>query len=444
MSMKKIIICILSFLLLCNPLLKAVDCSDGSLSETLSYYWNNVKNDPIPYLFVGGLAAIATYLLYKEYKDYQSGLLSLSYESDESEFENSLSLQDTIMVGNSRCIGGEREFNNVTIKQLKVARQTDGASCGYHARKNADFIAHCLSENEATLGELVTNRTRAEILFGKNGTWRKPVIEERKKTVLKNYINNRLKRLIKKPTKDDGSIYKLEKIENVYKTCIDDLAQNCAIALVNKSELSITIKPDNFYDLITTCMKNKMENLGPTWRDDYFVSSHIEEVTQEQLKNYALSTETISSFIQPLEKPLTITLDNIKAALVEYNRNNGNEIDLQGDWLNNGEIESLGSEAEEKRDHLRVIENVNEFDPKKFKDKSMQEGYIHRFILGTMKRYGNVGSRGHWISCVLYNNGGKREYIIADSLMSNQLNSDLIEKFICKIERSNNVTEETD
>lgn len=69
-----------------------------------------------------------------------------------------------------------------------------------------------------------------------------------------------------------------------------------------------------------------------------------------------------------------------------------------------------------------------------------KKSYMHVFIIGTMSHrsyateQAHKGTLGHWFTVVLHQTaGGKREYIIADSLNIYRLQDELVRKLIAKI-----------
>jgi hypothetical protein len=436
--MKKIILSLLILSLIYSPL-SAFDWSYHSFATLISNYWSGVKEDPTKAAAYVCLAGVATFCGYAIYKHYQEG-----------------SLHGTITLGDLEYTGKELKLNdNVTIKQLKVVHQGyissyGSASCGYYALKNANYIGYFLAGN----GKLsaITDLENVDRLFGPDGLWRNIIKRDRCQRVLKNYIYNDLKNLVKKEVQEDESdtIYKKNKIVDLIKTCLSDVASQYAMQV-----RAMTIENEDIKDRLLDCINKKMGELHEDqWREDYLADADNDSITQEALKEHICKKETIDRFVAQLSTPLVISSQNLEPIFSEYNKRSDNELSSNGNWLNGDEIKKLYDNQQSSRKmSLTVIENIDILDEldnsingeifselstisKKLRDGNSGD-YIHKFILGTMSRYKNSdsGTCGHWFTCVLFKHGSKHDYIVADSLNINRLQCSIVHRLINQLKK---------
>lgn len=442
--MKKIILSLLTLSLIYAPL-SAFEWPYNSLTNSISNYWNGIKKDPakvLPHAFLGGIAALLGYSMYKYYQK--------------------ISLNGTITLGYLQCIGREFQVNdNVTIKQLKVAHQGyidnyGRASCGYHALKNANYITYFL-EGSGKL-DAITDLDKVALLFGPDGSWRNLIKCARRQCVLKNYIYNNLKKLVKKEVEEDESdgIYKQSKIVDLFQTCLRDVASQYAM-----QAQPMTITTEGVQEFLLNALRGKMDKLREDhedqWREDYLTKDYLSNdnndllITQENLKSHVCDEKTINRFIAQLTEPLLISSQDLEPIFSEYNKGRDSELSSNGNWLDGDEIIKLYGQQQESRrkTSLTVIENMEILDEldnsinenissalATAREKLEDDDYIHKFILGTMSRYenSNSGTCGHWFTCVLFKHGSKHDYIIADSLNINRLQSPIVKKLIQQLE----------
>lgn len=126
------------------------------------------------------------------------------------------------------------------------------------------------------------------------------------------------------------------------------------------------------------------------------------------------------------------------------------------DWLQSDEVDYLISHADNvSQDYITVIDDTNllghdEFVTDKVRNKinrcklanKLRSNYIHAFILGTMNgcrayescRKALGSGNGHWITLVVQQQNGKRNYIVADSKNQVRLLGEPFENLIRELE----------
>ena len=90
-------------------------------------------------------------------------------------------------------------------QNIQVVRQS-GSSCGYHAMLNSIISIQGIDENQAN--QLI-NAKFAQA----NGTWRAPMIQNRKKALVKNYIEKLIHKCMLLNTKEEQAVWNTAKAE---------------------------------------------------------------------------------------------------------------------------------------------------------------------------------------------------------------------------------------
>lgn len=395
------------------------------------------------------------------------------------------------------------------LKQLPVTNQftSEGggyASCGYHALKNAIYLIQGLN-NAQTLENIVTTLNNSAIvndLFGQVqrntvGKWRSIIMQQRALVAFKNYIYKKLE--LKPLTSieenicvDVGEKHSLNKnkIREIFATLLNKYAQDAASALIEGKTTSLFITPASIVEFIQNTITDEViKNIYDFINEEPLVDSTnytvivIEpEVLPYVLCEYLKKPETIAAYISiSLIQSFELTLDNSKEVFAAYNHNNSNPVSLDGELLQEEEINTL--KKLEKKDliqflessrkgllhaidcRITIIDDINDLtgahggniDLAIFNQISLKsqrgidkakaalentdiQQYIHAFIIGTAQR--STSTSGHWFVLVLYKHNDMHEYLIMDSASNtNRLYDEKVRKVISLLEKQN-LTEE--
>jgi len=362
--------------------------------------------------------------------------------------------ETNVVVGNSTCPGWQRTEAGVTIKQVRVIDQREGATCGYHALKNAILIANNLAGAQTPdLCAQLNDSTRVQFLFGPSGIWRERIIAHRSENALRFEIRGVLMAHIRKRQaklytnlssmgKEELSAEatKFMRLFETYQNIVNDLARAWAQQIV-RDDTKITLNDQTLSTAIQSAQKFSISGALPA---AYGVA------TREEVIALIKNPQTIGRFfdLESLKNhPLQFSRADIPAAFKAYNadmikkRLPGMESD--GDWLDDGEIEKLINDEEQKgglleglQDSLMVFGDISR-DPMaaiqlaNIQDALTKNGrHVWGFILGTMNLAYPAG-RGHWFTLVLYQHSdGTREFIVADSLNGDQLLSRQVRELV--------------
>lgn len=382
--------------------------------------------------------------------------------------------------------------NNAILKQIWVANQFDekgggGASCGYHALKNAFLFIRSLHGilDAVTLRETVNSFAKIKTLFGplekeEVGTWRAITMQARAELAFKNYIYHRfglkdLKNISEPATvqfKDDAYNLSANKIREIYSSLLGDYSLNAAKNLTqgrterfvfDPSDVTRYIREKAFvkdpYDFLEKKPFESENNIDHERKDVGALS--------ELIFAHLIDVATIHRYIDLAKmEEYTLTLDASKEVFAFYNKGNSNQLNEDGDWLQVEEMQKLHDEVEnqetpkfikENRPGLicniphgsTFIEDINDLtnthggniDPKIFKELNLEDPlkaardalhdetvqqYIHTFFINTADRV--QCPRGHWLALVLYKHNGKQEYYIMDSINNTRLDDPRILK----------------
>lgn len=310
-----------------------------------------------------------------------------------------------------------------SIKQLDVYSQFNrdgggGASCGYHSLLHSMQVVNALGTNQDTsvLNKSLMDSEQIQEYFGEKGSWRKDIIEKRKREEFKKELHEKLVRSL---TKNENT-----KAVELYKSALGFIEDRIIFAL-SQSTNSLDFTDENIQGYISEALL-KLKN-----EDN---ASIIDELRQNKVIDANFNYDTMRTSV--LSKDGVIEPGALWNAILDDQKF---ESDFKGEWLSDGEVEYIWKHH--KKDILK--EDIFSEDVCKFKAIANfgsigREGfdevtpYIKEnikphlgqekqlfgiFALGTMRQTGETeGTRGHWYPLVMHQNReGVRHYYIMDS-----------------------------
>lgn len=336
--------------------------------------------------------------------------------------------QEQIQLGENRDVPGRGIFvhnirnNGQICVQQALVRNQRGASCGYHALKNACGIASTLLGNDRR--PWLSSPEMVNQLFGAEGQWRLRIQRERQKRVLRYYIEHLMP--VNDMVEDNAGQFNLENIRGLYMALHREYVAE-VVGRLFAGEDSIEITPDVFVDWVRA--------------QDVHIDDPLrygKNVTVEAIREHIHNRETILAYIDiSRNQVLRCSRAMLTAALERYNdvaydTEKFNTTTLNGEWLDDGEVEQLITHIKNEQEHLNQIpiialnsitSNVLELneDVTQLRD-AIRAGNelphrVYAFILGDMKYDKNgTGRAGHWMTLVLDTlEPTQRRYTLADS-----------------------------
>lgn len=224
-----------------------------------------------------------------------------------------------------------------TRQNIPVVRQR-GASCGYHGVLNSIMSIQGIHENQAN--DLINAK-----FTQKNGTWRAPMIQNRKKALVKNYIENTVHKCMLLSTKEEQTAWNTAKAEWNDAGWWHKFWNNAPkkpVRRLNAHERRALGRIANAY--AHAFVLN--ENLNILRENPADLENQLQEIIRQDRPHIsAEEVQNISQYIQTIdftELPIEIAHAN---TLVEqartYAYGSNLETDLYGDNLNTAELETL-------------------------------------------------------------------------------------------------------
>lgn len=357
-------------------------------------------------------------------------------------------------LGPARVAGVQEQRGNISIKQVNVLNQLGpdgggGASCGYHALKNALSItrAYAGQDDSDLLLHNLLNPKAVNLRFGPKGDWREEIMRDRNRQAMQEYVKRRLLGLLKDP----------DRFARVAPTIEHWRSQNPPVPWTDipaASSQLISADDVQFY-LRFTRWREILGGLASAVAQQIIKSKIYVQVDQKVIERIRSSAEEQArtkkqafpamdaNDLNLASLPMTFLPNQIPEAYAEYNqaveegRLPATRLYENGDELGSGEIERLvrltraqwpGGEGE-----VTVLQSVASHDQagqQVLDDPADQQrleqirnnmrtqlNYRHAFIVNSATP---ESPYGHWTALVLNQADGKREYVIADSAM-NQL-----------------------
>ena len=366
-------------------------------------------------------------------------------------------------------------------QNVPVIRQA-GASCGYHAILNSILSIQGIDENQAN--EIINAR-----FAQRDGTWRAPMIQNRKKALVKNYIENTIHQCMRLNTEEEqaawntteaewnasGWLYRIfcsppkkpmRRLDGAERRALNVIAHAYTHAFMLDENL---ILQEDQTDL-TTQLQNLIRQYRP----------HI-QLADEQDCLQCIQTINLTEL-----QRIIVPANALVQTACTYAYGSNLETDLYGDNLNTTEIENLKALALREYgindDVITVIDNTNLLNTEAYqvillpaKEQMFENNCRHAFCMRT-SRNDNYDAREveqliktindanatqeekdkaeakqstmlsklsadtrstHWISVTLNRVNGQNTYLVKDSMGNDYTNHPNVLQLIEALEQPN-------
>ena len=340
--------------------------------------------------------------------------------------------------------------------QLDVYSQSNGdggggASCGYQTALRSMQVVNGLGKNRDMdeLKATLVDSGAIQKYFGKDGTWRKAIIQKRTEDKFKESLSSRLWQAFKKDL-DEKDMYEKEfkgefktyddfngKVQGLYKSALGFIENwMLEIARIKEIEKSFDLTDDALRGYISKGLLNLQNDKNKNLIDLLSQERTIDSYFDYQLIRKNLFSDNWILDLQTLWKDVSEKFTRTQ--------------DANGEWLSDGEVEYIWNHH--KKDIItsddafpkikcgfQTISNFENIGQEGFDEVTPEieqslkpkinkkEQIFYIFALGTMRQSGDTQrTRGHWYPLVMHQNwDGNRTYYVTDSMNNNVRTNDV-------------------